>query len=143
MTLYWPVLQARLVALAPTFASGYTPFDGFPAGVEEKGAQKTLSIGASKDDGPGEFQVDQDPVDTFLEESGSVVLEVINWSGDRNVTAKRADAFAVVAALEELLRADPRLGVLPPASTTSLSVSPASLVKDVRLIVSVSYTVRS
>lgn len=143
MTLYWPVLQARLVALAPTIAAGFTAFDGLPAGTSEKGAQKTISIGASKDDGPGEFELAQDPTDTFLEETGSVVLEVISWAGDTAVPARRSEVFAVVTALEAQIRTDPRIGVLPPASLTTLSVIPVNLTNAVRLIVSVSYRVRS
>lgn len=143
MTLWWPVLQARLVALCPTIAPNFVPFDGIPAGLEEKGATKTLSVGASKDDGPGEFEITDDPVDTFLQETGTVVLEVITWGGDRDVPTKRAEAFAVVEALQEQIRTDPRLGVLPEAGSAGVSVTPVNLTTSVRLVVSVTYLVRS
>lgn len=141
--IWWPVLQARLVELAPTIASGFVLFDGIPAGVEEKGATKTISVGASKDDGPGSFDLTDDSTDGMRAENGTVVLELISWAGDRDVPTRRSEVFAVVDALNEQIRTDQRLGVLPKSSTTTVSVAPVNLTNAVRLVVTVSYFARS
>lgn len=145
MSAYWPVLQARLFALMPTLAgSEWVVFDG-PAGGQESGKQKYILVGASTDGEGGNYDQPDDPVTTMRAETGSVTVEINSWTGDKAAPTRRAECFAIANALEALIRADQRLGVLPPSSTTALSADIVLPTKgtSARLVLSVNYTTRS
>ena len=48
------------------------------------------------------------------DQTGSVTCAALSWNGDADQKAARDAAYAVVAAVEDLLRTDPTLGVAAP-----------------------------
>lgn len=145
MSAYWPVLQARLVALLPTLAgSTWTVFDG-PAAGREKGVERYILVGAATEGDGGFYGQPDDAVDTMRAEEGVVIVELNSWTGDVAAPTRRAECFTVANALEAAIRADQRLGVLPDSSTTALSAEIVTPTKgtSARLVLSVEYTTRS
>lgn len=144
MSVWWPVLQQRLVVLIPTLASGWTVFDG-PAAGREKGVHQYILVGASTEGEGGSYNQPDDTVDTLRAEEGTVVVELNSWTGDVAAPTRRAECFAVADALEALIRADQRLGVLPVSSTSALSAEIVTPTKGTsfRLVLSVAYFTRS
>lgn len=148
MAAWWPTVQARLVTLIPTLpaAAGFVVHDGPPQ--TDLGSPKWISVGFSSVDGSGgSFEMPDGPVDTMREERGTVLVEVVAWSGDDQIAAHRSAVFAVLTALEGAVRADQRLAVLPQSSTVELSAEPVP-VRDSngslhRLVITLSYFVRS
>lgn len=148
MTVYWPVVQARLVALLPTLP-GYTGVvvaQGRP--MQDADADRIVSVGYStRSDGAGSYShVDGQP-DGMRGEQGSVVCEFATRNGDSDPDDAADDAFALVEALDASIRGDQTLGVLPKSSTSNLSVDVAAAQDTagavVRLVVSVNYFARS
>lgn len=145
MSAYWPVLQQRLFELIPTLVDDtWVVFDG-PAGGQESGKHRYILVGASTDGEAGSYEQPDDTVDTMRQEQGVVLVEVNSWTGDRDAPSRRAECFEVADALEALIRADQRLGVLPVSSTTALSADVSTPTKgtSARLVLSVSYFTRS
>ena len=145
MSAYWPVLQARLVALLPSLAgSDWTVFNG-PAAGREKGVPRYILVGASTEGDAGSYDQPDDPVDTMRAETGAVLVELNSWSGDIAAPTRLAECFTVANALEAAIRADQRLGVLPASSTTALSADIVTPTKgtSARLVLSVNYFTRS
>lgn len=52
--------------------------------------------------------------DRSRDQTGSVTCVALSWNGDADQKAARDAAYAVVAAVEDLLRTDPTLGVAAP-----------------------------
>lgn len=147
MAAMWPVVQARLVTLIPTIGafSGVTVYDGPPAADS---AQSWISVGhVSSDTGAGTFEQRVGNVDALREEDGTVLCEVVVWSGDDDLPARRTAAFVLTDALDATIRADQTLGVLRQGSTVTLSADVVSA-RDPsgstqRLLLSVNYTCRA
>lgn len=156
---YWPVVQQRLVNLLPTLPgwTGVVVHDGQPR--RDRNAKESISVGWSTY-GPqggtrgsglgdsGSFSATEETVTSMWAENGSVLCELVVWGGDESAASTyRARAFDLLDALEESIRTDERLGVLPPSSTTSLGAEVISgqdkSGATTRLIVSVDYFVRS
>lgn len=141
MSAYWPLVQARLVALLPTLLpADVVVFDGPSAGAE-KGAQRYVTIGATTEGAGGSYTQPDSPTDTLREEQGEVICEFVDWSGDKNGPTKRGEVFGFANALEAAVRADQTLGVLPTASTMTLSGDLVMTANAARLAVTVSYFV--
>lgn len=148
MAAWWPVVQARLLELVPTFtgAADFTVYDG--PRTTDTDARKRISVGYSEaDETGGSFEVADTAVTSLRQESGTVLCEVVSWSGDDELPTHRAAVLAVFDDLDAAVRLDQQLGVLPQGSTSSLSADlvPARDGKGTkqRLIVTVSYTAPS
>lgn len=148
MTVYWPVVQSRLVQLLPTLPgfTGVVVAHGKP--LSDADADKIVAVGYSTAaDGAGSYRHLEGQPDGMRAEQGTVVCEFATRNGDSDAEDASADAFTLVAALDTSIRADQKLGVLPVSSTTDLSVDVASAQDTAgavtRLIVSVNYFARS
>lgn len=146
MAAQYPLVRARLVALLPTLAgwSGVAVYDGqantsdtpltfaevgFVDGTDEGGASSMLALDGFR-----------------YVESGEVNLTLTCITGDSDDAAGAAvlaQAFALFDALDNYVRTDRRLGVLPGDGTVSLSyrVAPTANVNGRRaaLAITVSY----
>lgn len=157
--IYWPVVQQRLVALLPTLPgwTGVVVHDGQPR--LNRNAKESISVGWSTF-GPqggtrgsglgdsGSWSNTEETVQTMRAENGSVLCELVVWGGDeQSSTTYRQRAFDLVDELDQAIRDDETLGVLPRSSTTSLGAEVISgqdkTGASTRLIVSVDYFVRS
>lgn len=82
----------------------------------------------------------------LLEESGTVRSELVCLTGDVDLVSMRAQAFALVDALEAEVSRDETLGVLSPATSSSLAVDVQPLQTtngaEIRLVVTLSYLTR-
>lgn len=148
MAAWWPVVHGRLLELIPTldaFTEATVLYDGPPA--NEKGAKQWAAVGSSSvDNSAGSYDQPDSPVDGMRDETGTVLCEFVEWSGDDDLPTQRAFVFALADDLEAAIRADQTLNVLPSTATCALSatVVPARAAGTTqRLIVNVSYTARS
>lgn len=142
MSAYWPVVQARLVALLPTLlGSGVTVFDG-PSAGREKGTRQYVTVGYTTEGTGGSYvQPDSPTSGDIREEQGQVECELVDWSGDLDLPTKRTTVFGWANLLEAAVRADQTLGVLPKGSTMALAGEPLSGSTTFRLVLTVSYDV--
>lgn len=144
--IWWPVVQQRLVELLPSLlGDDVLVYDGPP--LSDRGANNYVTVGWSESGDSGSFTPTDEPVTAMRAETGVVVCEFVVWGGDETLPAYRTTAFEYVDALEQSLRDDERIGVLPPSSTTSLAADVVSAQDSTgatqRLVVSVNYFVRS
>jgi hypothetical protein len=139
---YWPLVQARLVELLPDLLpDGVVVFDG-PSAGGEKGAKQYATVGATSDGDGGSYEQPDSPVSgNFRQERGEVLCELVDWSGDVSVAAKRTEVFGWADLLEASIRADQRLGVLPAGSTSTLAGQLVMTPTAARLVVAISYFV--
>lgn len=141
MSAYWPIVQARLFTLLPTLLpADVVVFDGPSAGAE-KGARKYVTVGATTEGAGGSYDQPDSTTDTLRTEAGTVVCEFVDWSGDVAIATKRDQVFAYANLLEASIRADQTLGVLPKASTTTLTGDLVLTATAARLVVTVVYFV--
>lgn len=147
MSAWWPQVQQRLVELLPTLTGwdDVVVHDG--PGLSEVGAKQWVTVGHVRDGDGGSYTLGDGPVTTWREETGSVRGELVVWSGDTVIATERATAFALLDELDDAIRADQRLDVLPAGSTSELEVTVVSSQDTTgaaqRLIWSVNYLVRS
>lgn len=123
MASQWPVVHARLVALLPSLPgwSGVKVFDG--PSVSGGAPTSFVTVGfAELEESAGTFSTERAGNGFQVIETGSVRCELVSYSGATGLAPVRAKAFALLDALEQEIRRDQTLGVLPPASTTSLVV---------------------
>jgi hypothetical protein len=120
----WPVVAQRLVDLLPTLPgwADVKVFDGSPA--TEARPTKYVLVGAREDDETaGSFTQEPSPVgNTFFDETGSVASYLVCQTGSSTLRAVRDEAFTLAGALQQHLRTEPLLAVLPTGSTTSLEI---------------------
>lgn len=159
MTLHWPTLQQRLVELCPTLPGweDVAVHDGQPR--QNKGAKESFSVGwstygpqggtrASGLGDSGSFNEVEETISGVRAYTGTVLCELLVHGGDETLAgAYRQRAFDLLGALEDAIREDETLGVLPFTSTTSLGAEVISgqdrTGASTRLIVSVDFFVRS
>lgn len=155
MTTAWPLVAARTVAMVTELLASVDGWDkgrvydgppvtgdaptsfvtvGFVLGEDNAGSYEQTRNG----DGGWQFA---------LQETGTVLSEVVCSTGDVDLPTVRARAFALVDAWEAAVSADETLGVLGPSSISSLSVDvqPAQTTAGAvqRLTVTLSYLARS
>lgn len=130
MSAAWPVLVDRLVALLPGLPgwSGVQVFDGPPVTGDAPPSYVTVGFVVGEDIGGSYEQVRG--VGNLLEESGQIRSEVVCTTGEVDLPAMRARAFALVDAWEAEIARDQTLGVLAPSSTSSLAVDVQPLQTD-------------
>jgi hypothetical protein len=127
MAAAWPLLKRRLVVLLPTLPgwSGVSVFSGQPVTGESPTEFCTVGYVEGEDFG-GSYEQTRNGEGGWqgaLEEAGTVRCELVLWSGDANdQDVLEARAFALVDAWEAEVSRDETLGVLGPASTSSLAV---------------------
>lgn len=145
--MWWPVVQARLVELLPTLLDRtWAVHDGPP--VTDTDNPRWVSVGyTSRDDTGGSITPEDESITGLRAERGTVLIEAVAWSGDDTLPAHRTATFTVLDALDTAVRADQRLGVLPPSSTVDLTATPIPA-RDSngtahRLLITVAYFVRS
>jgi hypothetical protein len=118
----WPRVFAGLLALPatlPAFA-GVVTFDGQP--VTNDAPADWFTVGFVTDDGAGSYQQAPDPSGVATQEVGEVRCHLACNTGDGDPSITRDRAFALVAALQGAIEADPTLGGrLPPGSALSLA----------------------
>lgn len=122
----WLQVVERLVALLPTLPGwdDVAVFDGPPSTQARPKRYAIVGYIDDADGAAGSYSQTASPLgNTLLDEQGSVVVHLVVQVGSVDLPSVRAAAFALVGALEQALRADRRLGVLPPSATTSLDVS--------------------
>lgn len=123
MSVAWPTVKDRLVALLPTLP-GYTDvkvYDGPSTSAHSVARWVTVGYQPSTEDlSAGSYEQTQTGAGGFLsEERGTVGLEFSASVADAEIP----DAFGLVDALHDSVQADQTLGVMTPGSTSSLSVS--------------------
>lgn len=110
-----PALIDALVAAAKTALPNVLVYDGF--GVDAEPGKKYLMVGVDDVDAKGASwaatseQEWANANNTSRDEEGVVVCAALAWNGDSDPKAARDAAFAVVAAVENLCRTNPSLGV--------------------------------
>lgn len=119
---WWPQVNNRLVALLPTLPgwSAVVVYDGPP--VTEDYAEQYATVGYVQDTVAGTYRQDRDTVDTLVREVGDVRVHLVVRSGDDDLPGLRGQAFTLASALDDAMRADGQLGLLPEGSNTSLAV---------------------
>lgn len=147
MATQWPIVHARLVQLLPTLSGWPTAvYDGPPVTGDNPPIYATVGYQFEQDEA-GSFRHERAGNGFQVEETGDVRGELVCRTGDATTETVRAQAFALIDALEASLRADQTLGVLPPASTTNLSVTVAPDANQsgavVRLRFAIDYFARS
>jgi hypothetical protein len=146
MTVAWPTVKDRLVALLPTLPgfAGVLVFDGPAVTGEAPAAYVTVGWQESTDDDTaGSYEQTQTGPEGFAaEETGTVLLEFAAVTGDVTVPS----AFGLVDALQNSVQTDQTLGVLGRGSTASLAVevvqSQTTSGAVQRLLVSLTYFAR-
>jgi len=122
MATQWPAVKRAIVDLLPTLTgwpSADLTFDGPPVAGD---SSSYVTVGyVDGEDSAGSFTTDTTN-GYRIEETGSVVGELVAWAGDTDLPARQAEAFAAMDAFEVALRADRTLGVLSPDGTARLSV---------------------
>lgn len=110
-----PALINALVANATAALTDTDVYDGF--GVTSDPAENVLHIGVddvNNDGGASSAYAQQEWANanhTSRDEDGHVVCAASSWNGDGDAKAARDGAFATVAAIENMLRANPSQGV--------------------------------
>ncbi|GAC1374656.1 MAG: hypothetical protein NVSMB4_02320 [Acidimicrobiales bacterium] len=127
MSAQWPKVVNRLLTLLPTLPgwSGVTLFDGPP--VTGDNPNLFATIGYVKDDQAGNYTSTQHDDGFNRHETGEVKCELVVNSGDPGLSGVRAQAFALMDALDASLRSDRRMGVLSPEGTSTLVVDVLSI----------------
>jgi len=144
----WPVVHARLVALLPALAgwSAVQVFDGPPITGDTPNDYATVGY-ALAEESAGTFSHERSGGGYQVEETGTVRCELVSLSGQTDLTDVRARAFALMDALEESIRSDQTLGVMPQGSTAALEVDVVPIQTDrgaqQRLPFTVRYFVRT
>lgn len=119
MAVLWPVVKARLVTALPALPafSMTMVFDG-PA--TDRPAQYVTVGYVEGGEFGGVFDMPDSPIDTLRDEIGSVVGEIVAWSGDDTLPALQDTAFVLFNAIDAWVRADQTLGVMPSGATAVL-----------------------
>lgn len=140
----WPILQARLMTLLPTLPvfSGVPVYDGPPASSEETVSYVTIGFAENAGDA-GTYSPARAAGDSYTEETGQIVSEIVSGNGDSDLAAARTLAFGLADAWQAQVEADKRLGVLAEGSSCSLDVAvvPVQYTSGVeqRLVVTLHY----
>lgn len=124
MSAQWPLVAARLVALLPTLDGwdSVTVYDG-PATGGSPQAYTTVGFVPGTDSG-GSYTTALWADGFQTAENGTVIGQLVCETGGRDIPGMRAQAFALMDALDAAVRADRRLGVLSAEGTSSLTVDP-------------------
>lgn len=148
MSAAWPLLVNRLQQVLPglTGWGDVVVFDGPP--VTQDAPANYLTIGfVLGEDAAGEIERITHGLAGMLEEVGSIRCELVCATGETDLAAVRAKAFALVDSWQAEVSRDQSLGVLGPSSTTSLSVEVLPAQTDAgaaqRLVVTLNYFSRS
>lgn len=110
-----PALIDALVAQGKTALPGVLVYDGF--GVTADPGTKYLMVGVDDVDtrdaafGATAEQTWANANHTARDEEGLIVCAALAWNGDSDPKAARDGAFSVVAAVENMCRATPSLGL--------------------------------
>jgi len=115
-----PALIDALVTQASAALPAVKVFDGF--GVSDSpGTTGTLMVGVDDPDtdqaassGDGSQSMAVLATTRPRDQVGSLTCAALAWSGSTNQKAARDAAYGIVAAVENLLRADPTLGIGQP-----------------------------
>lgn len=114
-----PALIDALVAKAAAALPGLQVLDGIPP-IDTFG--DFLIVGAEDPEARG-FELSADTTQewtyantTARSQEGDVTCAALSWSGDTDAKAVRDAAYATTHAVEQLLRDDPSLGLVPSAA---------------------------
>lgn len=127
MATQWPLVVARLVELLPTLPgwSAASVIDGQQ--IADLPAGPICTVGFVEDDSAGSYSEATSMVgNVFSTEDGEVRCRLVTAAGEAEISGPRVSGFALIDALRDYMRATPLLGILPPGSTTALSVQVAS-----------------
>lgn len=145
----WPQVKDRLHALAltlPAFAAPVQVYNGQPVTQDAPLTFATFGYALDVDD-VGGFEQTREGNGYFILETGSVVSEIVAWSGDpAEQGATATSAFALFDALQAAILADQTLGILAADATCTLSGAVRQLqttaAAQTRLLVTASYSAR-
>lgn len=142
------MVVSRLVDLLPQLEgwSEVTVYDGPPVTADNPDAYVTVGFVVGEDFAGSYEQTRNGDIQGLLEETGSVRSELVCLTGDVDLVSMRAQAFALVNTLEAEVSRDETLGVLSPATSSSLAVDVQPLQTtggaEIRLVVTLSYVTR-
>ena len=112
-----PAVIDALVSLSDTALSEVTVYDGY--GISEDPGD-FLMVGVEdpdSDDAASSSEASQSAAtmgtSRTRDEVGSVTCVALSWNGDADQKRARDDVFATTAAIENLLRTNPTLGLVP------------------------------
>jgi hypothetical protein len=151
MTAAWPRIVARLIDVLPTLPGwdGVEVYDGPPVTGDAPPVFVTVGFVLGENNA-GSYEQTRNGEQGWqgaLEESGTVLSEIVCATGDVDLPAVRARAFALADAWEAWVSADETLGVMGRSSISSLTVdvSPAQTTagSEQRLTVTLVYLARS
>lgn len=144
MAAQWPLVVQRLAALLPTLPgwSAVAVFDGPP--VTANDSPSYFTVGYVDGVPAGTAATSEAGGGFFNDEVGQVVSQLVVNSGGTDMSAARAQVFALYDALDASVKADRTLGgVLQGAATSALSYEVQYVSNRqglaVALIVTVSY----
>lgn len=121
MASQWPVVHARLLALLRASWPDVEVYDG-PVVTGDVPNWFCTVGGAENEDSAGNFTQTKAGSGWQTEETGGVRCELVAFDGGVNLSVVRVEAFALLDVLEQAIRDDQTLGVLPKGSTTELTV---------------------
>lgn len=148
MATQWPVVHARLVSLLQTLPGWgqVSVYDGPPVTGDNPATYATVGYVLDESSG-GSFSHTRSGGGYQVEETGTVRCELVATVGDADLTSVRTRAFGLLDALEQSLRTDQTLGVMPQGATAELSVDVLPLQTQTgaqqRLPFSLNYFVRT
>lgn len=126
MATQWPVVHARLVSLLRLLWSDVSVYGEPPVTGDNPRIYCTVGSVAGEDDGGG-YTTTKAGSGWQVEETGRVRCELTSVTGGADLASVRAVAFGRMDLLDEAIRDDQTLGVLPQGSTTELDVSVVSV----------------
>lgn len=124
MTAAWPAVTARLIDLFRS-ATSVPVLDGPP--VTSSAPPDYVTVGYVEDDTAGTYFVESIYDGSLWQETGTVVCQIVAQSGDANLAACRARAFAIEQQLRDAVAADHTIGVLSPDGTSTLTTDVLSV----------------
>jgi len=143
----WPAVVGALVAkmrALPAFAD-VEVYDGPPVTDDRPLAYATVGYVAGDTDAGTWARSRRN--DFRVEEVGTVRCQLVAQTGDTDLPAVRAQLFALIDALDALLRADQRLGVLSADGTCEMAADVLSVMDQQgtaqAAVVTFTYTSRS
>ena len=131
MAAQWPRVQAALASLLPGLPGWPSQvYDGPPVTGEAPLAYATVGYAFPEDSG-GSYETETAGNGFQVVERGFIRCEVVAATGDADLPAVRARAFALMDSLDQSIRDDRTLGgVLSPDSTCTLSVDVVPVQSD-------------
>ena len=146
MATQWPVVHGRLVNLVRSLWPDVEVYGEPPVTSDTPRTYCTVGYALGEDSGGG-YSTTKAGSGWQVEETGRIRCELVAVTGEADLATVRLRAFARMDELEEAIRADQTLGVMPQGATAELEVDVVSVQTESgakqRLPFTVNYFIRT